>query len=179
MGQSMGSRARAGRQLLRSFARQLLGCSSSIFSTRLFLLTGSEKPPARRSCWRRLRAPREAASCGGRGWTSRELSPAARAEVERARRRVAGGDGLLREEQASWSVETGPRVARRRPVRKSRGGGRRGRGVRATPLCSAPLPSLGPSPFFSLSLSRSLPGLGRDGGGREDEQAAKNGVAAI
>jgi len=93
----MGSRARAGRQLPRSFARQLLGCSSSIFSTRLFLLTGSEKPPARRSCWRQLRARREVASGGDRGWISRELSPAARAEVERARRRVAGGDGLMRE----------------------------------------------------------------------------------
>ena len=45
---------------------------------RLFLLMGSEKPPARRSCWRRHQAPREAASGGGRGWTSHELNPGAR-----------------------------------------------------------------------------------------------------
>ncbi|KAG2585234.1 hypothetical protein PVAP13_6KG380200 [Panicum virgatum] len=55
----------------------------------LFLLMGSEKPPARRSCWRRHQAPREAASFGGRGRTSHELSPAARAQLEEG----AGGRG--------------------------------------------------------------------------------------
>ena len=150
----MGSRARAGRQLPRSFARQLLGCSPSIFSTRLFLLTGSEKPPARRSCWRRLRAPREAASGSDRGWISRELSPAARAEVERARRRVAGGDGLM--------ARSRPRGVRR-PGRAWRGSGQfasrvaaAGAGEGCARLCCALRPSPPSVPPHSYSPPLSL-----------------------
>jgi len=72
-----------------SWSSGLIFSAKSTASASLFLLTGSEKPLARRSCWRRHRAPREAASGGGRGWTSHKLSPAVRAELEEG----AGGRG--------------------------------------------------------------------------------------